>query len=245
MPSQAPVLTELLVAQGLWALWLMPLFLAFGQPPIPTRCLTAFQTSTVTQPLSRNHTPREKYQPPFQDPLPLYSFLFSLILHQCRHLFLRQQLRRLQAAASTTLPEWGTGPGPGAPSLPRSAGSSHIPRLWDLSPLPPRAFGPGVHLVLSLLAFEFTTYVHSGILQVCHEQDPKPEAGQYQDETGFLFLGSPNLVFRWAGLGGWGEAEIWEASTEEVLDLLVAGKTQGVEAGREGERGLWVRLFLA
>ena len=90
MPSQAPVLTELLVAQGLWALWLMPLFLAFGQPPIPTRCLTAFQTSTVTQPLSRNHTPRETYQPPFQDPLPLYSFLFSLILHQCRHLFLRQ-----------------------------------------------------------------------------------------------------------------------------------------------------------
>ena len=110
MPSQAPVLTELLVAQGLWALWLMPLFLAFGQPPIPTRCLTAFQTSTVTQPLSRNHTPRKKYQPPFQDPLPLYSFLFSLILHQCRHLFLRQQLRRLQAAAcqhnSTRVGSW-------------------------------------------------------------------------------------------------------------------------------------------
>ena len=40
-------------------------------------------------------------------------------------------------------------------------------------------------------------------------------------------------------------AEIWAASTEEVLDLLVAGKSQGVEAGREGERGLWVRLFLA
>lgn len=42
MPSQGPVLTELLVALGLWALWLMSLLLAFGQPPIPTRCLTAF-----------------------------------------------------------------------------------------------------------------------------------------------------------------------------------------------------------
>lgn len=110
MPFQAPVLTELLVALGLWTLWLMSLLLAFGQPPIPTRCLTAFQTSTVTQPLNRNHTPRKEYQPPFQDPLPLYSFLFSLILHQRRHLFLRQQLRRLQAAAcqrdSTRVGNW-------------------------------------------------------------------------------------------------------------------------------------------
>lgn len=53
----------------------------------------------VTQPRSRNHTPRKNSGPCSKIPLPLYSFLFSLILPQCRHLFLHEQLRRLQTAA--------------------------------------------------------------------------------------------------------------------------------------------------
>lgn len=99
VPPQVPVLAERWWpwASGPLATvpapWLWP-----GLPPYPTRCPTTFQTSMVTQPLSRNHTPRKIPAPRSKSPLPLYSILFSL-RPQCCHLFLQQQLRRLQTAA--------------------------------------------------------------------------------------------------------------------------------------------------
>lgn len=87
-PWASGSLANVLLAPCLWP----------ALPPYPTRCPTTFQTSMVTQPLNRNHTPRKNTGPHSKSPLPLCSFLFSL-LHQGHHLFLQQQLRRLQAAA--------------------------------------------------------------------------------------------------------------------------------------------------
>lgn len=138
--------------------WLWPALL-----PYPTRCPTTFQTSMVTQPLSRNHTPRKIPAPCSKFPLPLYSTLFFL-LPQCCHLLLQQQLRRLQTAAcQSDSTRAGSRASPQAPSPPTRADSGLIPRPWDCSPVPSRASGFGVYLVLSLWAFQATTYMHSGI----------------------------------------------------------------------------------
>lgn len=148
---------------GPWANVLAP-WLWPALPPYPTRCPTTFQTNMVTHPLSRNHTPRRNTSPLFQVPPP---FILNSIFSSSSVLSFVSATTAEKAAGSclpaATLPGRGAGPGPEAPSPPTRAVFGHISRPWDCSPVPPRAFGPGVYPVLSRWAFQATTYMHSGI----------------------------------------------------------------------------------
>ena len=139
----------------------------WASPPSPPHPLSDHIPNRHSHPATEQKShPEKKYQPPIQDPPPATVLIFIFSYSSSVPSFVSAAAAEKAAGnclPAATLPGWGTGPGPEAPSPPRSAGFGHIPRLWHLSPVPPRAFAPGVHLVLSLWAFQPTTYTHSGI----------------------------------------------------------------------------------
>lgn len=135
--------------------WLLSLLLAFGHPPTPfpphplSDCIPNLHSHPATE--QKPHPEKKIRALVPRPPLPVLIFIFSYSSPVPS--FVSAGAAEEAAGSclpAATLPGWGTGPGPEAPSPPRSAGFGHIPRLWDLSPVPPRAFGPGIHLVLSL-----------------------------------------------------------------------------------------------
>lgn len=85
-----------------------------------------------------------------------------------------------QLPATATLPEWELGQALGLLST-QECWPSHIPRLWDLSPTTSEPLGAGSTLSF-LLTFN-PQPVFTQTPEMRREQDPKPEAGQYQGET--------------------------------------------------------------